>query len=111
MVKIIVFDIARLAGQDIRDGHEHRYAGHAEVVIISGLRRVDFAVEGFKGKEIPDPLVLHGLPRRGFDTLRLVKRKAHAEHHHERQRKSNDAFHAAPSFQLTQMLTALSLPF
>jgi hypothetical protein len=110
MVKIIVFDIARLAGQDIRDGHEHRYAGHAEVVIIAGLCRIAPAVEGLEGKEVSDPFVLHGLPRRGLDPLGLVKRKAHAEHHRKRQRKGNDAFHAAPSFQLTRMQTALSLP-
>ena len=110
MVKIIVFDIARLAGQDIRDGHEHRHAGHAEVVIIGGLRRVDFAVEGFKGKEIPDPLVLHGLPRRGLDPLGLVERKAHAEHHCERQCKGDQSFHAVPSPQLTLMLIEQSLP-
>lgn len=110
MVIIIVFDIARLAGQDIRDGHKHRHTGHAEVVIIAGLCRIAPAVEGFEGKEIPDPFVVHGLPRRGFDPLGLVERKAHAKHHCECQRKSNDAFHAAPSSQLTQMLTALSLP-
>ena len=102
--------VIRIVGFKRCDGHEHRYTGHAEVVIIAGLCRIAPAVEGLEGKEIPDPLVLHGLPRRGLDPLGLVERKAHAEHHRERQRKSNDAFHAAPSSQLTQMLAALSLP-
>ena len=110
MVKIIVFDIARLAGQDIRDGHEHRYTGHAEVVIIAGLCRVAPAVEGFEGEEVSDPLVVHGLLRRGFDPLGLVKRKTHAEHHRECQRKSDQSFHAVPSPQLTLMLIEQSLP-
>ena len=110
MVKIIVFDIARLAGQDIRDRHKHRHAGHAEVVIIAVLRRVAPAVEGFEGEEVSDPFVVHGLPRRGFDTLRLVKRKTHTEHHRERQRKSDQSFHAVPSPQLTLMLIEQSLP-
>ena len=102
--------VIRIVGFKRRDRHKHRHAGHAEVVIIAGLCRIAPAVEGLEGKEIPDPFVLHGLPRRGFDPLGLVERKAHTKHHCERQRKSNDAFHAAPSFQLTQMLAALSLP-
>ena len=110
MVKIIVFDIARLAGQDIRDGHEHRHARYAEVVIIAVLRRIAPAVEGFEGKEIPDPFILHGLPRRGFDPLRLVERKTHTEHHRECQCKGDQSFHAVPSPQLTLMLIEQSLP-
>ena len=111
MVKIIVFDIARLAGQDIRDGHEHRHAGHTEVVIIAVLRRVAPAVEGFEGEEIPDPLVIYRVLCRVFsDTLRLIEREAHTEHHRERQRKSDQSFHAAPSPQLTLMLIEQSFP-
>ena len=110
MVKIIVFDIARLAGQDIHDGHEHRYTGHAEVVIIAGLCRVAPAVEGFEGEEVSDPLVVHGLLRRGFDTLRLIERKTHTEHHRECQCKGDQSFHAVPSPQLTLMLIEQSLP-
>ena len=93
-----------------RNAYKHRHAGHAEVVIIGGLRRVAPAVKGFEGEEIADPLIVHGLLRRGFDPLGLVKRKTHTEHHCERQRKSNDAFHAAPSFQLTLMLIEQSFP-
>ena len=102
--------VVRFAGLKRRDGHKHRHAGHAEVVIIAGLCRIAPAVEGLEGKEIPDPFVLHGLPRRGFDTLRLVKRKTHTEHHRECQCKGDQSFHAVSSPQLTQMLAALSLP-
>ena len=102
--------VIRIVGFKRCDGHKHRHAGHAEVVIIGGLRRIVPAVEGLEGEEVSDPLVLHGLPRRGLDPLGLVERKAYTKHHRERQRKSNDAFHAAPSFQLTLMLIEQSFP-
>ena len=102
--------VIRIVGFKRCDGHKHRHAGHAEVVIIGGLRRVAPAVKGFEGEEIADPLIVHGLLRRGFDPLGLVKRKTHTEHHRERQRKSDQSFHAAPSPQLTLMLIEQSLP-
>ena len=102
--------VIRIVGFKRCDGHKHRHAGHAEVVIIAVLRRVAPAVEGFEDEEVSDPFVVHGLLRRGFDALRLIERKAHTKHHCERQRKSNDAFHAAPSFQLTLMLIEQSFP-
>ena len=102
--------VIRIVGFKRCDGHKHRHAGHAEVVIIAGLCRIAPAVEGLEGKEIPDPLVLHGLPRRGLDPLRLVERKTHTEHHRECQCKGDQSFHAVPSPQLTLMLIEQSLP-
>ena len=110
IVEFRVLFVVRFAGLKRRDGHKHRHAGHAEVVIIAVLRRVAPAVEGFEGKEIPDPFILHGLPRRGFDPLRLVERKTHTEHHRECQCKGDQSFHAVPSPQLTLMLIEQSFP-
>ena len=102
--------VIRIVGFKRCDGHKHRHAGHAEVVIIAVLRRVAPAVEGFEGEEVSDPFVVHGLLRRGFDPLRLVKRKAHTEHHRECQCKGDQSFHAVPSPQLTLMLIEQSFP-
>ena len=102
--------VIRIVGFKRCDGHKHRHARYTEVVIIAGLCRIAPAVEGLEGKEIPDPFVLHGLPRRGFDPLGLVERKAHTKHHCECQCKGDQSFHAVPSPQLTLMLIEQSLP-